>query len=128
MLGGNGRMKQPVIMTEEVWMNSMLSIARIYGGMTYNGKQYLIVNKEGATLEELSNPHSKYYVGDGDVKAIPPGEPADLVMKEWVPIYKALGRDKVMELAKKGTPLVEALKIVKDLKTRTLKPKKKLIL
>lgn len=115
-------------MTAENWRSGMFSLASIYGGMKWHGKQYLIVNKEGTTLAELSNPHSRYYVGDGAEHAIPPGEPADMVMKEWVPIYKALGRDKVIELAAKDTPLVEALKIVKDLKTRTLRPKKRLVL
>lgn len=121
-------MKLPILMTEEYWRNGVFSVARIYGGMTWNGQQYLIVNKEGATIMELSNPHSRYYVGDGAEHAISPGEPADMIMKEWVPIYKALGRDKVIELAAKDTPLVEALKIVKEMKTRTLRPKKKLVL
>lgn len=43
-------------------------------------------------------------------------------------VYKALGREKMLEMAEKNTPLVEALKIMKDLKTRTLRPKKKLVL
>lgn len=121
-------MKLPILIPEEHWRNGIFSVASIYGGMTWNGQQYLIVNKEGATIMELSNPHSKYYVGDGAEHAIPPGEPADLVMMEWVPVYKALGREKMLEMAEKGTPLVEALKIMKDLKTRTLRPKKKLVL
>lgn len=121
-------MSNPILMTEEYWMNSPYSLARIYGGMTLNGQPYLIVNKDGATLAELSNPHSKYYVGDDTEHAIPPGEPADMVMKEWVPIYKALGRDRILEMAEKNTPLVEALKMVKELKSRTLRPKKRLIL
>lgn len=121
-------MKLPILIPEEHWRNGIFSVAHIYGGMTWNGQQYLIVNKEGATIMELSNPHSKYYVGDGAEYAIPPGEPADMVMKEWVPIYKNLGRDKVIELAAKDTPLVEALKIVKEMKTRALRPKKKLVL
>ena len=121
-------MKLPILMTAENWRSGMFSLASIYGGMKWHGKQYLIVNKEGATLAELSNPHSKYYIGDDANITIPPGEPADLVMTEWVPVYKALGREKMLEMAEKGTPLVEALKIMKDLKTRTLRPKKKLVL
>lgn len=121
-------MKLPILMTEKYWRNDIFSVARIYGGITWNGQQYLIVNKEGATMMELSNPHSRYYVGDSVEYAIPPGEPADMAMKEWVPIYKALGRDKVIELAAKETPLVEALKMVKEMKTHTLRPKKKLVL
>lgn len=118
----------PILMTEEYWRNSMFSVARIYGGMTYNGQQYLIVNKEGATLAELSNPHSKHYVGDDTEMDIPPGEPADMVLKDWVPVYKILGRDRVMEMANNNTPLVEALKIIKEMRTRKLRPKKRLIM
>lgn len=120
--------KLPIIITEEYWMNSIFSVARIFGGMTYNDQEYLIVNKDGITLMELSNPHSKHYVGDYVDMAIPPGEPADMVMKEWVPVYKILGRDRVLQMAKDKTPLVEALKIIKEMKSGKLTPKKKLIL
>lgn len=101
-----------VIIMEQYWANSHFSIARYYGGVKIDGHEYKIVNKEGVTLEELSNPSSKHYVGDG--MAIPPGEPADLVRKDWLPIYKKLGRDRTIELVKNGTALKEAKKIVKE--------------
>lgn len=101
-----------VIMTEEYWANSHFSIARYYGRIKVNGDEYKIVNKDGVTLEELSNPSSKHYVGNG--MAIPPGEPADLVRKDWIPIYRKLGRDKTIELVKNGTTLKEAKKIAKE--------------
>ena len=44
----------PLIMTEEYWANSQLSIARYYGGITFMGHRYLIVNKDGKDLFELS--------------------------------------------------------------------------
>ena len=103
-----------VIMTEEYWANSQLSIARYYGGIKLDGNEYKIVNKDGVTLEELSNPSSKHYAGDG--MAIPPGEPADLVRKDWIPIYRKLGRDRTIELVKNGTALEEAKKIEKERK------------
>ena len=62
--------------------------------------QYKIVNKEGSTIFELSDPESEHYVGDGDEQAIKPGEPADLVREDFIPYYKSLGRDafiKVLE-------------------------------
>lgn len=101
-----------VIMAEEYWANSHFSIARYYGGIKVNGDEYKIVNKDGVTIEELSNPSSKHYVGNG--MAIPPGEPADLVRKDWIPIYRKLGRDKTIELVKNGTSLKEAKKIAKE--------------
>ena len=101
-----------VIMTEEYCVNSHLSIARYYGGIKMNGDEYKIVNNDGVTLEELSNPRSKHYVKSG--MAIQPGEPADLVRKDWVPIYKKLGRNKTIELVKNGTSLKEAKKIAKE--------------
>lgn len=88
----------PILMEEGYWMNSHLSIARHYGGYIYNDCEYLIVNKFGITLKELSDKSSPHYVGDGDdVKAIPPGEPADLVKTDWIPVYKTLGREKFIE-------------------------------
>lgn len=101
-----------VIMTEEYWANSHFSIARYYGGIKVNGDEYKIVNKDGVTLEELSNPHSKHHVKSG--MAIQPGEPADLVRTDWIPIYKKLGRDRTIELVKNGIDLKEAKKIIKD--------------
>jgi hypothetical protein len=106
-----------IIMTEEYWVNTQFSIARYYGEILVNGKHYVIVNKHGITLRELSNPRGKHYVGDGN-KAIPPGEPADLCLFEWVPVYKALGREKTMELVKEGVTLKEAKKIVSEQKTK----------
>lgn len=102
-----------IIITEEYWANSQFSIARYYGGIRINGKEYKIVNKQGATLFELSDPDSPYYVGDGVKKAIEPGEPADLVLEEWIPIYKKLGRERTIELVKQGVSLAEAKKIRK---------------
>ena len=32
---------------------------------------------------------------------IQPGEPCDLVMNEWIPIYRYLGREKTIELIKR---------------------------
>lgn len=100
-------------MTEEYWANSQFSVARYYGGLSIGGKSYKIVNKQGATIFELSDPDSPYYVGDGVKKAIEPGEPADLVREDWIPIYKRLGREKTIELVKQGVTLAEARKIRK---------------
>ena len=110
-----------IIMTEEYWADSMFSIARYYGQIRINNKTYIIVNKQGATIFELSDPGSKYFVGHGAVKAIPPGEPADLVLEEWIPIYKALGREKTHELVRQGASLEEAMQLVPE----ELRPKPK---
>lgn len=101
-----------VIMTEKCWANSYFSIAKYYGGVKIDGHEYKIVNKEGVTLEELSNPSSKHYVKSG--KAIPPGEPADLVRKDWIPVYRKLGRDRTIKLVRDGVSLAEAKRIVKE--------------
>ena len=84
----------PILMTEEAWMNTHLSVARYYGGVTYNGKPYIIVDKNGRDLFECSAIAEK----EGRQKAIEPGEPADLIQKTFQPIYKELGRDKFIEL------------------------------
>lgn len=89
-----------VLFEEAYWRNSQLSVARFCGGIniTENGKkrEFLIVNKQGITLQELSDPDSKHYVKDG--MAIPPGEPADLIDKEFIPLYKKLGREKFIDI------------------------------
>lgn len=105
----------PIAMAEDYWANSHFSVARYWGGISAFGHEYKIVNKEGATIFELSNPMSRYYVGDNEM-AIEPGEPADLVMVEWIPIYKAMGRDKFMEYLKTNATLEEAKTYIKNLK------------
>lgn len=100
----------PILMTEEYWVNSQLSIARYYGKINFNGHIYVIVNKHGETLFEISARMDKEGKGG---KAIPPGEPADLVQSEWVPVYKRLGRDRVIELIENHVPLKEAKKLKK---------------
>lgn len=99
-------MEAPILMVEEYWMNTHFSISRFYGGMKFNGYSYKIVNKNGITLAELSDPSSPYYVKDG--KAIPAGEPADLVMEDWIPVYRAIGREKIFALINDGCSLKEA--------------------
>ena len=105
----------PIIITEEAWRNSYLSIAGRCGQITVNNHLYQIVNKHGITVFELSNPRSPHYVGD-DAMAIPPGEPCDLVRADWIPVYRALGRDRTIELVKAGTDIKEARRIAKEAK------------
>lgn len=107
-------MKELIIMTEEYWRNSPLSVARFYGGINFNMKRYSIVNKDGITLRELSDPSSPHYVTEG--MAIPPGESTDLILDTWIPVYKALGRKKTFEIVESGKTLGEALLMVKEVK------------
>lgn len=102
-----------IIMTEECWANTYLSIARQFGQINVNGMLYEIVNKEGITVMELSSPESKHYVGD-NAMGIPPGEPADLVRADWVPVYRKLGRERFIEIVKQGLSLEEAKKIAEE--------------
>lgn len=99
-------------MTEECWANSQLSIARYYGGINFMGHQYLIVNKDGKDLFELSIEADKA----GREKAIEPGEPADLVLVSLIPSYKKLGRDRIIELLKQCKTEKEIKKIAKQKK------------
>ena len=112
-------MEKPILMTEDYWMNTPLSITRYYGSVTYCGCEYKICNRNGITLEELSNPNSKYYVGDR--MAIQPGEPADLVKKEWIPIYKKVGREKIIQMIKQNISLAQAKEITGFKKARKQK-------
>lgn len=82
-------MDAPILMTEEVWVNSQLSIARYYGEIKVNSITYIIVDKRGRDLFECSAEAVRL----GKSKAIEPGEPADLIQKTFVPLYRKLGRD-----------------------------------
>nr|DAQ63294.1 MAG TPA: hypothetical protein [Caudoviricetes sp.] len=92
-----------ILLTKESWMNSQLSVAKYSGGVQVTGeggkkRTLLIVNKEGKDL---------YQVG------IPSGESADLVDKEFIPLYKKLGRDLFISIVN-ANPLISR----KDLKER----------
>ena len=65
-------------------MNSQLSVARFYGGIKFNGEEYVIV---------------------------PPKN--DLLLFKWVPVYKALGRERTVNLIKSGTSLEVAKQMIK---------------
>lgn len=103
-----------IIYSKECWITSIFSIARYYGGCTIKGKEYIIVNKEGVSMRKLADKAK-----DGDI-LIPEGEPADLILKQWQPIYKALGRDKFIEYIKGHNDLKEAKKYVKSLRNNKL--------
>lgn len=88
----------PLLMTEEFWANSQLSIARYYGEIIFGGRKYIIVDKLGRDLFECSDIADK----EGREKAIEPGEPADLILSTLRFAYRKLGRDRIIELIKEG--------------------------
>ena len=88
----------PLLMTEEFWANSQLSIARYFGGITFAGRKYIIVDKLGRDLFECSAIANR----EGREKAIEPGEPADLILSTLRFAYRKLGRDRIIELIKDG--------------------------
>ena len=88
----------PLLMTEEFWANSQLSIARYYGEIILAGRKYIIVDKHGRDIYELSAIANR----DGRDKAIEPGEPADLILSTLRFAYRKLGRDRIIELIKDG--------------------------
>lgn len=89
-------MNSPIAMAEEYWANSHFSIARYYGRIQFNNNLYIIVDKRGHTIFECSVEAEKL----GKEKAIDPGEPADLVMEQYIPIYRKLGREKFLNWLK----------------------------
>ena len=66
-------------------MNSQLSVARFYGGIKFNGEEYVIV---------------------------PPKN--DLLLTKWVSVYKKLGRERTIGLIKNGTSLKVAKEMIKQ--------------
>lgn len=71
-----------ILFTKENWLCSQLSVAKYSGGVQITGADgkkriFLVVNQEGKDLSQVS---------------ISAGDPADLVDKEFIPLYKKLGR------------------------------------
>ena len=84
----------PILITYEHWANSQLSIARHAGGLRLNGHDYLLVSSN----ENRYTP--------------------DLVMYDWVAVYRKLGRKKTMGLIKNGTSLKVAEEMVTMMKAK----------
>lgn len=76
--------KTPILITADYWMNSQLSVARFFGGVKFNGEEYVIV---------------------------PPKN--DLLLADWVPVYNKLGRERTIGLIKNGTSLEVAKQMIK---------------
>lgn len=95
----------PLVMAEEYWVDSPLSLARYYGQISVGGNVYMIVNKDGKDLFECSYEADK----QGREKAIPAGEPADLCLMQLVPVYRWLGRDEFLKRIKEGVKASELL-------------------
>ena len=106
-------------MAEEFWVNSQLSIARYYGRAKFQGHEYYIVDKLGRDLWECSMAADRA----GSSKAIPAGEPADLVRRDFIPFYRKLGRDKFLEVLKVN-PTASDKELLAIYKEMTAKPKK----
>ena len=99
----------PLLMTEEFWANSQLSIARYYGEITFDGRKYIIVDKHGRDIYECSAIAER----EGREKAIEPGEPADLVLSTLQMAYRKLGRERIIALIKDGKTEVEIKALAK---------------
>ena len=102
-----------ILLTKESWMNSHLSVAKYSGGVQVTGeggktRTLLIVNKEGKDLTQAG---------------ISEGEPADLVDKEFIPLYKKLGRTLFIGIVH-ANPLVSR-KELKKILTQAADVKKK---
>ena len=88
----------PLLMTEQYWANTHLSIVRHYGRIKFNQAEYIIVDKRGRDVFECSHEAERL----GRAKAIEPGEPCDLVWVGLVPAYRALGRDRIIAMIESG--------------------------
>jgi hypothetical protein len=103
---------EPILMTEEFWSDSPLSIVRHYGHIQMRGNEYIIVNKEGKSIFECSMEADE----QGRDYAIPPGDPCDLCRADVVPIYRKLGREKFIEFLEQNPDVWTLKEIRKRLK------------
>ena len=83
-----------ICMTEDYWATSPFSLARHFGRIKVGGHVYVIVNKEGKDIFQLSFEAEKA----GREMAIEPGEPADLCREDFVRYYRKLGRDRFLKV------------------------------
>ena len=104
----NRNNQYPLAMAEEFWANSIFSIARRFGRIHVGDYQYIICNKDGKDIFACSLEAEKA----GRQKAIDPGEPADLVRTDVLPIYRKLGRDRFLQFCK-DNPDVRTLEDIK---------------
>lgn len=104
-----------IVMTEEYWANSQFSIARYYGQIQIENHLYVIVNKEGKDIFECSRDAEK----EGREKAIEPGEPADLCRKDFIPIYRKLGRERFLEFLEQNPDVFTVEQAKERLKNAT---------
>ena len=100
-----------IVLTKETWMNTQLSVAKYSGGVQIvdeGGKKrtFFVVNKEGKDLTQAG---------------ISEGEPADLVDKEFIPLYKKLGRTLFIGIVQ-ANPLASR-KELKDILTESAEVK-----
>ena len=100
-----------IMLSKESWMNSQLSVAKYSGGVQVVGeggkkRTFFVVNKEGKDLTQAG---------------ISEGEPADLVDKEFIPLYKKLGRTLFIGIVQ-ANPLASR-KELKDILTEQAKAK-----
>ena len=110
----------PICMTADFLADSPLSIARYYGRITFNGHTFLVLDKFGRDLFECSAIAKK----EDRTKAIEPGEPADLVRDDFRNVYRALGRDRFLQILKDSTDLSDK-EILKAMETEAKNTKKK---
>lgn len=82
-----------ILMTEEFWASTQLSIVRYTGQVKMNGVLYIIVNKDGKDLFECSCEAER----EGREMAIPPGETCDLIDARFQKYYRKMGREKFMK-------------------------------
>ena len=99
-----------ILYTEDVWRNSQLSIVRFSGSININGTNYIVVNKEGRDVFELSIEAEKL----GRDKAIPEGEPCDLIDESYQPIYRAVGRKQFLQWLYEHKTKAEMEKLIKN--------------
>ena len=104
-----------IVMTEQYWANSQFSIARYYGRIRVGNHEYVIVNKDGKDIFQLSAEAQKH----GREKAIEPGEPADLCRTDFVPIYRKLGRERFLEFLKQNPDVFTVKQAKERLKNAT---------
>lgn len=95
---GNPIYGKPIIIVKECWMASPLSMAKYYGRIKMDRTEYVIVDKFGRDIFQLSAIAAR----TGRRYAIEPDHPADLCREDFVRTYRKLGGELLIEMIERG--------------------------
>lgn len=66
--------KSPIVIKYDFWINSQMSIARFYGGLRYNGKDYTIDHESKDLIRDDWFRYRMYFTYDEFIELVKEGD------------------------------------------------------